>query len=285
MSTFSGIPETPTTGSHMMRGALGARVKLSMNLHANRICLLRSKDANTKEDSMTAKQWVASVATIAALAAVVLVGATLFRSASVQAAVEDSEASKIQQGFAIAPVPLNLAGKNRALVGLGSYIVNAHADCNGCHSAGPATEYSLGGNPYLRFPAFFTGKKEVNPATYLAGGRDFGPIGSVPHLYSRNLTPDKTGLPEGGHTFAEFVEIMRNGADLDHVHPNCTAPFTPANCFEPPFNGDLLQVMPWPVHQDMTDRDLRAIYEYLSAIPCNPGPVIAGAEYLQNICP
>ena len=32
--------------------------------------------------------------------------------------------SKIQQGFAIAPVPLDLRGKNRALVGLGSYIVN-----------------------------------------------------------------------------------------------------------------------------------------------------------------
>jgi len=28
----------------------------------------------------------------------------------------------------------------------------------------------------------------------------------------------------------------------------------------------------------------RAIYEYLSAIPCNPGKVIAGAPYLQNVC-
>jgi hypothetical protein len=43
----------------------------------------------------------------------------------------DDEASEIQQGFAIAPVPLNLAGKNRALVGLGSYIVNGQGDCNG----------------------------------------------------------------------------------------------------------------------------------------------------------
>jgi hypothetical protein len=30
-------------------------------------------------------------------------------------------------------------------------------------------------------------------------------------VYSRNLTPDKTGLPEGGHTFREFLEIMRHG--------------------------------------------------------------------------
>jgi hypothetical protein len=34
----------------------------------------------------------------------------------------------------------------------------------------------------------------------------------------------------------------------------------------------------------MTDRDLRAIYEYLGAVPCNPGQVIAGATYLQNVC-
>ena len=26
--------------------------------------------------------------------------------------------------------------------------------------------------------------------------------------------------------------------------------------------------MPWPAFQDMTDHDIRAIYEYLSAIPC-----------------
>jgi hypothetical protein len=29
----------------------------------------------------------------------------------------------------------------------------------------------------------------------------------------------------------------------------------------------LLQVMPWPVYGQMTDRDLQAIYLYLSALP------------------
>jgi hypothetical protein len=52
----------------------------------------------------------------------------------------------------------------------------------------------------------------------------------------------------------------------------------------PPNNGDLLQVMRWPFFRDMTDHELRAIYEYLSAVPCNPGQVIAGAPYLQNEC-
>ena len=39
--------------------------------------------------------------------------------------------SRIQIGFRIAPVPLNLEGKNPALVGLGSYIVNAHRRLRG----------------------------------------------------------------------------------------------------------------------------------------------------------
>ena len=168
-------------------------------------------------------------------------------------------------------------------MGLGSYIVNAVGDCNGCHSAGPQNEFAKGGNPYFLSPPF-SGKVQINTATYLGGGRDFGPVGSVLHLYSRNLTPDKTGRPEGGRTYEEFVEIMRHGADLDHVHPNCTSPGNPANCFEPPFNGDLLQVMRWPSFSNMTDHELRAIYEYLSAVPCNPGQVISGAPYLQNQC-
>ena len=135
---------------------------------------------------------------------------------------DQTKESRIQRGFDIAPVPLNVKGKNRALVGLGSYIVNAVGDCNGCHSAGPRTEFADGGNPYLLSPPF-TGTKQLNLTTYLGGGRDFGPGGPVLHLYSRNLTPDKTGLPAGGHTYKEFVEIMRRGTDFDHVHPNCTA--------------------------------------------------------------
>ncbi len=68
---------------------------------------------------------------------------------------------------------------------------------------------------------------------------------------------------------------MRTGADLDHVHPNCPLGVTSdPNCFPAglPFNGDLLQIMPWPVYQSMSERDLRAVYEYLSAIPCITGP-------------
>jgi hypothetical protein len=84
----------------------------------------------------------------------------------------------------------------------------------------------------------------------------FGPF------ISRNLTPDPTsGLP-ADLTFEQFKLVMRTGVDLDNVPPH-----VPSDAL------DLLQVMPWPVYQDMTDHDLLAIYRYLSAIPhAEPGP-------------
>jgi hypothetical protein len=195
----------------------------------------------------------------------------------------DESDARIVIGFEIAPVPLNLEGKNPALVGLGSYIVNTEG-CNDCHSAGPPTEYAKGGNPFFGQP------KKVNPATYLGGGRDFGTVSGPPspHIISRNLTPapnNETGLPGGDITFEEFLTIIRTGKDFDHLHPDCSATVT-TNCFShnppnPPVDGDLLQVMPWPNFKDLTDHELRAIYEYLKAVPCvhgnYPGPGGAAA--------
>jgi hypothetical protein len=148
----------------------------------------------------------------------------------------DGDESKIKQGFAINPVPLNLAGKNRALVGLGSYIVNT-TGCNDCHTH---PSYAAGGDPFLGQP------EQINAGQYLTGGRMFGPF-----IVSANLTPDAEGRP-AGLTLAEFVTLLRTGHDPD----------------TPP--GTLLQVMPWPVIGKKTDGDLRAIYEYLSAIPSRP---------------
>ena len=154
----------------------------------------------------------------------------------------NDEASKIQIGFAIAPVPLDMRGKNPALVGLGSYIVNAHADCAGCHST---PTYAPGGDPHLGQP------EQINVATYLSGGGDlFGPF--VP----RNLTPNGAGEP-AGLTLEEFLLVINTGVDLDRRPPNV-----------PSADNDLLQVMPWPIFSKMTDREKRAIYEYLRAIPC-----------------
>ncbi len=144
---------------------------------------------------------------------------------------------QVKIGYKIAPVPLDTAGKNVILLRLGSYIVNAQSACNDCHTS---PSYAPGGDPAMGQP------KQINLAGYLAGGRQF----VLPKVVSRNLTPEN-GLP-AGHTYAEFKQIIRPGIELDHAHPRL---------------GPLLQVMPWPVYQNMSDRDLRAIYTYLSAIP------------------
>jgi hypothetical protein len=191
---------------------------------------------------MLYRQHLKLLGTTSAIAAVLALMFTATQNG--KAADRDAE-SKIQKGFAIAPVDVNLVGKNRALVGLGSYLINAAGDCNGCHQ-GPAGEFAPGGNPYLGQP------KRVNTAAYLAGGAAlFGPV-----FLPRNLTPDKTGRPAGGASFEEFRQILRTGIDPDHAHPQF---------------GPFLQVMPWPTFQEMDDNDLRAIYEYLSAIPCIEG--------------
>jgi hypothetical protein len=193
---------------------------------------------------------------------------------------KDDESKLVEIGFRIAPVHLNLENKDHDLVGLGSFLVNAVAVCNDCHSPAGAMgpeEYLPGNNPY------YGQKKIVNAAVYLSGGMDFGPIGpGSPDIISRNLTPDKTGLPEGGRPFSKFLTIMRTGKDFDLVHPPCTG--APDGTCLPAMDGDgnLLQIMPWPVYQNMTEHQLRAIYEYLSAVPCVEGP--PAPSVLHNDC-
>jgi hypothetical protein len=148
------------------------------------------------------------------------------------AADDESSQSQIQRGFEINPVPLDLKGKNRALVGLGSYIVNT-TGCNECHTN---PSYVAGGNPFLGQP------EQVNVAGFLAGGQHFGPF------VSANITPDALGRP-AGLTLEQFISTLRTGH----------------NPLDPP--GVLLQVMPWPAFGKKTDRDLTAIYEYLRSIP------------------
>lgn len=173
---------------------------------------------------------VASTCAAAALAALLLapLGA---------GATPTTNAERIAKGFRIAPVPLDLTGLDRSLVGLGSYLVNAAGGCNDCHSI---QAFAPGGDPYLGQP------KRIDKPHYLAGGRAFGPF------VSPNLTPDASGRP-GGMTQAEFIQAMRAGRDPDDP-------------------SRLLQVMPWPIYQDMAFDDLKAIYAYLQAIPSRPSP-------------
>jgi len=228
---------------------------------------------------MTLKQIVKTTLAVSAAGIIVFAGMRL-GSLKVHADEQDSNQELADIGLKIAPVPLKLEGKDPILVGLGSYIVNAQADCNGCHTSNPAdAEYGSSHNPFLRSPL---NKKpwKVEAKYYLGGGQNFGPAGpgvssgvyfagpgNGPLLITRNLTPDHTGLPEGGHTLEQFLNIIRTGHDYDHLHPNCGGSVT-TNCVDAPVNGDVLQVMPWADFSSMTDYQLTAIWTYLSAIPC-----------------
>jgi hypothetical protein len=158
---------------------------------------------------------------------------------------EDAQA-EVRIGYSISPVKLNTQGKDHRLVGLGSYIINAQGGCNDCHTH---PNYAPGGDPYVGQP------EVINASEYLAGGRTFGPVTT-----SKNLTPDASGKP-AGLTFQQFKKVLRTGRDPDELGPDGLP--------------RILQVMPWPVYGKMTDTDLRAMYEYLRAIPSlpnNPAP-------------
>jgi hypothetical protein len=158
---------------------------------------------------------------------------------------ESRDESRIRKGFEVSPVKLTYHPRNRRWVGLGSYIVNAQGACNDCHSC---PSYAHGGNPYA-------GEKTlINSANYLAGGVGFGPFTSA------NLTPDASGKPYG-LSFRDFLQVMHSGH----------------NPSDPP--GEIVQVMPWPVYGNMTDHDLRAVYEFLRAIPqATPGSCSGAGE-------
>jgi hypothetical protein len=95
--------------------------------------------------------------------------------------------------------------------------------------------------------------------------------------------------PSKALTQPEFIKVMRTGDDVhcdnDPSDPICNlGPPTP-----------VLQVMPWPSFHSMTDSDLEAIYQHLSAVPsadpCNTvadGCPVGAAPYVyanMNDCP
>ncbi|MBI4611445.1 MAG: hypothetical protein HY726_20835 [Candidatus Rokubacteria bacterium] len=117
-------------------------------------------------------------------------------------------------------------------VGRGSYLVNALADCNSCHTE--------------PFGGLIAGTVNVNTARYLAGGVNLGAFFGF-DLFSRNLTPDPTtGL---FLTEEQFIQTLRFGAD-----------------FRRPFAS--LRIEPhFPTKFVFTLDDLKAIYAYLRVIP------------------
>jgi hypothetical protein len=118
---------------------------------------------------------------------------------------------------------------------LGSYIINAQSACNDCHTH---PYFAAGGDPYSGQPTV------VDSEQFLTGGRQFGPF-TAP-----NLTPDAYGRP-AGLSLDHFKAAGRTGRDPDSW-------------------GRVLQVMPWPIYGNMSDLDLRAVYESRRSIPSRP---------------
>ena len=198
---------------------------------------------------------------------------------------DDIDHSVVQQGFDASPIPkheLNLKGKNPYLVGLGSYLTFA-GDCVGCHSfprflpVGAPGSNPAYGDPFSpgATPQTVDGQLKANFNTrhFMAGGRCFGSI------QARNLTPDNTGRPRG-LSEKDFIEVMRTGKDISCERTAAgnpplygASPGTPDRVCElgprglGGYDPNKLQTMPWVTYHNLTDRDLKAIYAYLSALP------------------
>jgi mono/diheme cytochrome c family protein len=126
----------------------------------------------------------------------------------------------------ISPAPINTTGMTSAqieAIGQGSYLVNAVAACASCHGEAGTT------------PGFLAG-------TTAAGS-----------FNARNLTPDATtGMKL---TEAQFIDVMRIGADFACTSGGCTA------------TGFTISSMAWPDFRWASTSDLQAMYAYLKAIP------------------
>jgi mono/diheme cytochrome c family protein len=148
-----------------------------------------------------------------------------------------------------ADTPAAKADPQTEKVKRGKYLVTV-GGCNDCHTPmkmtpdGPAPdmEWMLAGHPEgAPDPGGTLGPNDLAlTATDLTTWKQqFGTV------YTRNLTPDKTGL--GDWTEAQFVKTLRTGRH----------------------QGDgraLLPPMPWIGYAEMTDEDLQAVWAYLRTL-------------------
>ncbi len=226
----------------------------------------------------------------AALAGAAMAGGILALPQAASA-VDPQTEQRIAAGYAASPVPLDLTGKDPQQVGLGSYIVNGTGLCNHCHSVNqyfqavyPQNYATQSGNPYTLPPpngpylgGILHGKATytVDPSTFLAGGQNFGQFDSknltaAPDAGVSNPTPSTPTYPGGDIYWKVMWGILHNGVDIDQLVTQCSSGNNgPNGCVNSPTNAYVLQVMPWPAIRQLTDNDLNAVWQYLSATPCN----------------
>jgi hypothetical protein len=174
--------------------------------------------------------------------------------------------------FLAATAPVAAKAAKEAPAKRGEYLVMV-GGCNDCHTPlkmtpigpMPDMERMLSGHPEGGLdPAGTPGKTDL-----AMSGPDLTslrlPFGIV---YTRNLTPDKTGL--GEWTEAQFIKTMRTGRHQGEGRA-------------------LLPPMPWYNYGGMTDDDIKAVWAYLHSIkpiknvvpdPKVPPPVLD--QFLKN---
>jgi hypothetical protein len=122
----------------------------------------------------------------------------------------------------------------------GSYIVNAQAGCNDCHT-----------NPDRNRQT-----NAINTAQYLSGGRVFPvppplqPLFKVTRTMSSDLSGASNGFFNSGVTYAVFVQTLTEGIHADEAPPQ----------------RPLAWPMPWAHFKNMTSGDLQAVYTYVRAV-------------------
>jgi hypothetical protein len=140
-----------------------------------------------------------------------------------------------------APVPVDLTNKSTLLAQRGAYLVRL-INCQTCHST-------------VNQPAGTEPAKDgwkVTPQYYLSGGK------VQQGVKVANITPDALGNP-AGLSLKQFKAAMKQGvSSID--------------------SSKKLVSMPWYNYAEMTDTDVKAIYEYLRSIPALAmGPATAPA--------
>jgi hypothetical protein len=158
-------------------------------------------------------------------------------------------AAKATPAAAAKATPAAAAKATPAQVKRGEYLVTIAA-CHDCHTPmkmtpnGLAPDFSraLSGHPPdAAEPAGTAGKTDL-----MLSGSDLTSF-RMPWgiLYSRNLTPDKSGI--GDWTEAQFIKTLRTGRHQGEGRA-------------------LMPPMPWPNAAAMTDEDLKAVFAYLRSI-------------------
>jgi hypothetical protein len=163
-----------------------------------------------------------------------------------------------RRGLSISPLALasgrhgdddeEQGGRSGRSVGLGSYIVNAFAHCNDCHT----------------HPDRTANGSKVNTASFLTGGTVFAtppplkPILKYVRATSANLLGSAHGFfQEPDDSYARFRSIIKTGTLVDETPPRPLA--FPMNLVAP----NLAKLL---------EDDLRAVYDYAKAVPATTGP-------------